>query len=88
MIIFSERVNGMYRDVRKAINEKEKGIVKKLVKDQVAAGAGCEYIRGSSNWDNPAETALLRKCGFALVDLNGEEDEEPCYLAVRPVRNL
>ena len=55
---------------------------------QMVSEAGCEYIRCSSNWDNPAETALLRRCGFALVDLNGEEDEEPCYLAVRPVRNL
>jgi len=55
---------------------------------QVAAEAGCEYIRCSNNWDNPAETALFRRCGFALVDLNGEEDEEPCYLAVRPLRCL
>jgi len=39
MIIFSERVNGMYRDVRKAINEKEKGIVQELVRQQVAGGA-------------------------------------------------
>ena len=52
---------------------------------QLAADAGCEYIRCSNNWDNPAETALFRKCGFALVDLSGEEDEEPCYLAVRPL---
>ncbi len=55
---------------------------------QVASEAGCEYIRCSNNWDNVAETALFRRCGFALVDLNGEEDEEPCYLAVRPLRNL
>jgi lipoate-protein ligase A len=54
----------------------------------VASEAGCEYIRCSNNWDNPPETALLRKCGFALVDLNGEEDDGPCYLAVRPLRNL
>jgi GNAT superfamily N-acetyltransferase len=55
---------------------------------RVAAEAGCEYIRCSNNWDNPAETALMRRCGFALVDLGGENDAEPCYLAVRPVRNL
>ena len=53
---------------------------------QTATAAGCEYIRCSSNWDNAAERALLRKCGFALVDLDGEADEEPCYLAVRPLR--
>lgn len=55
---------------------------------QTAAEAGCEYIRCSNNWDNPAETALFIKCGFALVDLDGEDDPEPCYLAVRPLRNL
>lgn len=55
---------------------------------QVASEADCEYIRCSNNWDNVAETALFRRCGFALLDLDGERDEEPCYLAVRPVRNL
>ena len=39
MIIFSERINGMYRDVRKAINEKEKSVVQDLAKEQVAGGA-------------------------------------------------
>ena len=52
-----------------------------------AAGPGCDYIRCSNNRDNPGETALFRKSGFALVDLNGEDDQEPCYLAARPVRN-
>jgi ribosomal protein S18 acetylase RimI-like enzyme len=55
---------------------------------EVAFEAGCEYIRCSNNWDNVAETALFRRCGFALVDLDGEEEDEPCYLAVRPVRNV
>jgi GNAT superfamily N-acetyltransferase len=55
---------------------------------RVAREAGCEYIRCSNNWDNDAERALLRKCGFALVDVDGERDEEPCYLAVRPLQNL
>ncbi|MHC5059441.1 MAG: dihydropteroate synthase [Planctomycetota bacterium] len=39
MIIFSERINGMYRDVRGAINEKDAGPVEALVKEQVAGGA-------------------------------------------------
>lgn len=55
---------------------------------QAAAEAGCLYIRCSNNWDNPAETALFLRCGFALVDLDGENDPEPCYLAVRPLQNL
>jgi GNAT superfamily N-acetyltransferase len=55
---------------------------------RVATEAGCEYIRCSNNWANPAETALFRRCGFALVDVDGENDEEPCYLAVRSLRNI
>ncbi|OHB70270.1 MAG: hypothetical protein A2V70_17025 [Planctomycetes bacterium RBG_13_63_9] len=39
MIIFSERINGMYRDVRRAINEKDATVVHDLVKEQVAGGA-------------------------------------------------
>ena len=39
MIIFSERINGMYRDVRKAINQKDKSVVQELVRQQVAGGA-------------------------------------------------
>jgi GNAT superfamily N-acetyltransferase len=69
---------------------RRQGIATALLKQaiDVAAEADCEYIRCSNDWGNLAETALFRRCGFALVDLNGEEDEEPCYLAVRPVRNL
>ena len=33
-------------------------------------------------------TAFFRRCGFALVDLNGEKEHDPCYLAVRPLQNL
>lgn len=39
MIIFSERINGMYRDVRAAINEKDKKVIHELVREQVAGGA-------------------------------------------------
>jgi GNAT superfamily N-acetyltransferase len=52
---------------------------------QAAADAGCLYVRCSNNWDNEAERRLFLKCGFALVDIDGENDPEPCYLAVRPL---
>jgi ribosomal protein S18 acetylase RimI-like enzyme len=55
---------------------------------QFAEQAGCEYIRCSNGWSNPAETALFRKSGFALVDLNADQEQDPCYLAVRCLRNL
>ena len=55
---------------------------------QATAEAGCEYIRCHNDWDNPAETALFTKCGFALVDLNGEEVDDPSYFAVRSLQNI
>ncbi|NQU25707.1 MAG: dihydropteroate synthase [Candidatus Nealsonbacteria bacterium] len=39
MQIFSERINGMYRDVRSAIKERNKEVVQAHVKEQVAGGA-------------------------------------------------
>ncbi|HUT13097.1 MAG TPA: dihydropteroate synthase [Thermoguttaceae bacterium] len=39
MIIFSERINGMYRDVRGAIKDRDKEVVQNLVKEQLAGGA-------------------------------------------------
>lgn len=69
---------------------RRQGLATEILRRSILAAteADCEYIRCSNNWDNPAETALFRRCGFALVDVNGEDDEEPCYVAVRPVRNL
>ena len=39
MIIFSERINGMYRDVRGAIKDRNKEVVQTLLKEQLAGGA-------------------------------------------------
>jgi 5-methyltetrahydrofolate corrinoid/iron sulfur protein methyltransferase len=39
MIIFSERLNGMYRDVRAAISERDKKVVQDLLVAQLAGGA-------------------------------------------------
>jgi len=55
MIIFSERINGMYRDVRKAINEKEKTVVQDLVKEQVAGGADVMDINLGPTKGDPVE---------------------------------
>jgi len=55
MIIFSERVNGMYRDVRGAINEKEKGVIQNLVKEQVAGGADIMDINLGPTKGDPVE---------------------------------
>ena len=39
MIIFSERVNGMYRDIRAAIKERDKDVVQRITKEQLHGGA-------------------------------------------------
>ncbi len=39
MIIFSERINGMYRDVRSAIVERNQGVIQELAQEQLAGGA-------------------------------------------------
>ncbi len=63
------------------------GLATRLLREAIQIGreAGCLYIRCSNDWDNEAERRLFLKCGFALVDINAE-DEEPCYLAVRPLQ--
>lgn len=55
MIVFSERINGMYRDVRKAINEKEKTVVQDLVKEQVAGGADVVDVNLGPTKGDPVE---------------------------------
>jgi len=39
MIIIGERINGMFRDVRRAIQKKDKEVIQKLALDQLKAGA-------------------------------------------------
>jgi GNAT superfamily N-acetyltransferase len=65
------------------------GLATSLLREAMRAGreAGCLYIRCSNDWDNEAERCLFLKCGFALVDLDGEADAEPCYFAVRPLQS-
>ncbi len=90
--------NGPLADVKLAYLERtlvrpehrRQGVATALLRKaiDVARQAGCEYIRCSNNWDNPAETALFRKCGFALTDIGEDGAPEPCYFAVRPLQNL
>ena len=55
MIIFSERINGMYRDVRKAVNEKDPAVVQQLVKEQVAGGADVMDVNLGPTKGDPVE---------------------------------
>jgi len=69
MIIFSERVNGMYRDVRRAINEKEKSVVQDLVREQVAGGADVMDINlGPTKGDAAANFVWLAETVHEVTD--------------------
>ena len=55
MIIFSERINGMYRDVRGAVNQKEKTVVQQLAKQQVDGGADVLDVNLGPTKGDPVE---------------------------------
>lgn len=55
MIIFSERINGMYRDVRKGINEKEKSVIQELTRAQVNGGADVMDVNLGPTKGDPVE---------------------------------
>lgn len=40
MLVIGERINGMFKDVGKAIANKDKAVIQKLAREQVAQGAG------------------------------------------------
>jgi len=65
---------------------RRQGIATQLL-DRAAASAkeaGCLHMRCNVRWDNPAELALFRKCGFALTDVS-DEDEGGEYFTVKPL---
>jgi len=69
MIIFSERINGMYRDVRKAINEKEDGVIQDLAREQVAGGADVMDINlGPTKGDPVANFLWLTQTVSGVTD--------------------
>jgi 5-methyltetrahydrofolate corrinoid/iron sulfur protein methyltransferase len=55
MIIFSERINGMYRDVRGAIGERNKTLIQELVRPQVEGGADVIDVNVGPSKGDPVE---------------------------------
>ena len=55
MIIFSERLNGMYRDVRSAIPERNKQVIHELLEKQLAGGADVIDINLGPSKGDPVE---------------------------------
>ncbi len=47
---------------------------------EVARDEGCQLIRCNARWDNPAEIALFKKCGFALACI-----EDGQYFTAKPL---
>ena len=55
MIIFSERINGMYRDIRSAIPERNKEVVHQLLEQQLSGGADVIDINLGPSKGDPVE---------------------------------
>lgn len=55
MILFSERINGMYRDVRAAIPERNKQVIIDLLKPQLDGGADVVDINVGPSKGDPVE---------------------------------
>jgi 5-methyltetrahydrofolate corrinoid/iron sulfur protein methyltransferase len=55
MIIFSERINGMYRDVRSAIAERNPQVIQDLLRAQLAGGADVIDINIGPSKGDPVE---------------------------------
>lgn len=64
---------------------RRQGIATALVTKAVelARESGCSHMRCNSSWDNSAEIALYKRCGFALADIGEEGDRH--YFTVRPL---
>src|SRR3989338_334318 len=55
MFLIGERINGMFKDVAKAIKEKDKSIIYGLALKQISCGAKALYVNVGPASDNPKE---------------------------------
>ena len=55
MFLIGERINGMFKDVGKAIKENDKKIIQKLAKDQLSGGAKALDVNVGPGAENPLE---------------------------------
>jgi len=58
MLVIGERLNGMFLNVRKGIQENDKSIIQKVALDQVKAGANALDINVGPASDKPLETMV------------------------------
>lgn len=55
MLVIGELINGMYKDVRKAIGDKNKSVIQSLAKNQIASGADALDINVGPSSTKPIE---------------------------------
>jgi len=70
MFVIGERINGMYNDVKKAIQNKEKGPIQELALKQVKAGASALDINvGPATTDKEGAMVWLVKAAREVTDI-------------------
>ncbi len=84
MIIFSERLNGMYRDVRTAIQERNKQVIQDLAREQLAGGADVMDLNIGPTKAEPVESFVwLAQTVHEITDLPLSIDSAKAGLLVR-----
>jgi 5-methyltetrahydrofolate corrinoid/iron sulfur protein methyltransferase len=58
MFIIGELINGMYKQVEKALKEKDKQTIQKIAKDQIASGANCLDINCGPTSKDPVSDMI------------------------------
>jgi 5-methyltetrahydrofolate corrinoid/iron sulfur protein methyltransferase len=56
MYVIGERINGMFKDVRQAIQAKDRRVIQELAKRQIAGGAHCLDVNVGPASDDPVST--------------------------------
>lgn len=79
MLVIGELINGMYREIGRAIAEKDKAVIQKVAKQQVDAGAHLLDVNTGPLSKNPAEDMKW------LTDtIQGAVDAPLCFDSTRP----
>jgi 5-methyltetrahydrofolate corrinoid/iron sulfur protein methyltransferase len=89
MIIFSERINGMYRDIRTAIQERNKQVVQDLTREQLAGGADVMDLNIGPTKAEPVESFVwLAQTVHEVTDLPLSIDSAKAVLLVEVIPKL
>lgn len=94
MLVIGELINGMFKAVGKAISDRDKKVIQKVAKDQVAAGAGMLDVNTGPYEKNPKDAmkwlveTIEEVCDVPLcLDSTKADVIEEGLKLVNPVRN-